>query len=352
MVDNSFLLSLLGFLLILAPLVFIHELGHYLASIKSGVKVEVFSVGFGKEIFGFNDKNNTRWKICILPLGGYVKMQGEQLVHEKNEVSDYGDFNKASLWKRFLIVLSGPLANLILGVVLFSFVFSYYGKVQMTPIIDNVNIDGPAYNAGLKRNDKIIQIDYQKIMSFFHMKNIVEKNPNKKLLFTVERNSKNIDLIIVPKIFFDKKNNSHVGRIGISSKIDYSKREKLNIFQGIYYGFEYTINMTLNFIDYLFKFNFSKEDVAGPVGIAKMSGKALTLGFESFLKFAAVISINLGLINLFPIVPLDGGYIKLYLYELIFRKPMPSKYQFILVKTGTLFLIGLMIFIITLDFMK
>ena len=135
MIDNSFLLSFFGFLLILAPLVFIHELGHYLASIKSGVKVEVFSVGFGKEIFGFNDKNNTRWKICILPLGGYVKMQGEQLVHEKNEVSDYGDFNKASLWKRFLIVLSGPLANLVLGLLLISSLYYFNGKYITPPII-------------------------------------------------------------------------------------------------------------------------------------------------------------------------------------------------------------------------
>ena len=352
MIDNSFLFSFLGFLLILAPLVFIHELGHYLAAIKSGVKVEVFSVGFGKEIFGFNDKNNTRWKFCILPLGGYVKMQGEQLVHEKNLDNVDGDFHKASLLKRFLIVFFGPLANICLGILLFSFVFSYYGKVQSVPIVDNIKIDGPAYKGGLEKNDKIIEIDDQKIMSFFHMKNIVEKNPNKKLNFTVKRNSKNITLIIVPKIFFDIKNNKHVGRIGISSKIDYSKREKLNLLEAIYHGFEYTIQMTLNFLYYFFDFNFSKEDVAGPIGIAKMSGKALTLGFETFLKFAAVISINLGLINLFPIVPLDGGYISLYLYELIFRKPMPSKYQHLLVKTGTLFLISLMIFIITLDFMK
>ena len=352
MIENSFLLSFLGFLLILAPLVFVHELGHYLAAIKSGVKVEVFSVGFGKEIFGFNDKNNTRWKFCVLPLGGYVKMQGEQLVHEKNLINRDGDFHKASLLKRFFIVFLGPLANIMLGIVLFSFVFSYYGKIQSTPIVDNVSINGPAYNAGLKKNDKIIQIDDQKIMSFYHLKNIVEKNSNKKLLFTVNRNAKTKTFIIIPKPFFDKKNNNFVGRIGISSKVDYSKREKLNMFEAIYYGFEYTINMTLNFIFYFFDFKFSKEDVAGPVGIAKMSGKALTLGLETFIKFAALISINLGLINLFPIVPLDGGYILLYAYELIFRKPMPSKYQFILVKTGTLFLISLMIFIITLDFIK
>ena len=126
MIDNSFLFSFLGFLLILAPLVFIHELGHYLAAIKSGVRVEVFSVGFGKEIFGFNDKNNTRWKFCILPLGGYVKMQGEQLVHEKNLDNVDGDFHKASLLKRFLIVFFGPLANIGLGILLFSFVFSVF----------------------------------------------------------------------------------------------------------------------------------------------------------------------------------------------------------------------------------
>ena len=184
MVESGFFTSLIGFFIVLTPLIFFHELGHYFAAIKSGVSVESFSSGFGPELFGFTDKNKTRWKFSLIPLGGYVKMKGELInLSKKHDQSLSGadTFLQASLFSRFLIVLSGPLANLFLGLILITSLYYFNGRYVSPPIINEVLDSKPAKIAGIISGDKVISINKEKIKNFSEIKNIVEKNPNKNL---------------------------------------------------------------------------------------------------------------------------------------------------------------------------
>ena len=234
MLENSIIISILGFLIILTPLVFIHELGHYIVAVKNNVKVDIFSIGFGKEIFGFNDKNGTRWKFCILPFGGYVKMKGELLIDEKEDQinnKNFGNFNQASLISRFFIVFSGPLANIFFGVFLISLLYSLNGRLDNKPVIGEVVDGSSAFVSGLAKNDIILKVNEKNINNFFELRNIVQKNANKQLEFTILRSSETLNLKIIPSAFFDKNSNKVVGRIGVIS--GQPKLVKLDLFSSI-----------------------------------------------------------------------------------------------------------------------
>ncbi len=351
MLDNPIIISLLGFIFLISPIVFVHELGHYLAAIKNKIDVEVFSIGFGWELFGFNDKNSTRWKFCILPFGGYVKMKGEQLVDRSNNSTSLkysGKFNHASLMSRFIILLSGPIANLIFGVIVLSLIFSFSGRVSQYAVIDKVFENQPAYIAGFKQNDRIRSVNDNQINSFYDFKDLIEKSSGKTLKVEVTRNNENLYLFVKPKKTFDKEKNVSYGRIGISAKINSSKN-KLNPIESLYYSFYDTFLLTTLILKKIVSADFTKNDIAGPVGIAQISGKALSSSLESFIVLAAMMSINLGILNLLPVPPLDGGHITFYLYNLILRKPLPIKFQIFFTNIGIFLLIMLMIFVFYID---
>ncbi len=353
MFETGFFLSLFGFLIVLTPLIFIHELGHYFAAIKAGVKVESFSIGFGPELFGFEDKRNTRWKFSLFPLGGYVKMKGDLVNQKKNDdktLSNKDTFLGASLFYRFIIVLSGPLANLILGISLISSLYVFNGRYISPPIINEVLDSQPAQLAGLNSGDKILSINNNKINDFTDIKKIVESNPKILLDFKVLRENIILNLSVIPINFYDKKSNKTLGRIGITAKP--FELKKLSFYHACLFGFNDTIKMTVNWISsfkQLLFLDINKKDIIGPIGIAKISGSSLDKGFAPVIFLMAVLSINLGLINLLPIPALDGGYILLFTYELIFRKPLPTMIQINLLKFGFIFLICLMILVTALD---
>ncbi len=353
MFESSFFTSLIGFFIVLTPLVFFHELGHYYAAIKSGVKVESFSIGFGPEIFGFTDKKNTRWKFSLIPLGGYVKMKGE-LVNFSNKILknsfEKDTFLHANLFSRFFIVLSGPLANLLLGLLLITSLYVFHGRYTTPPIINEIIDDKPAMRAGLVSDDKIISINKIEIKDFIDIKKIVENNPNNSLSFDILRNDNVITVTVIPSKFYDEKLNKVVGRIGVTAVEPQFKT--LSILSAVKFGFLDSINITFEWlkgIKALFVFEIQKKDVLGPIGIAKISGSSLDRGFSSIIFLMAILSINLGLINLLPIPALDGGYILLFTYELIFRKPLSSKIQLYLLKFGFLFILSLMILVTAFD---
>ena len=351
--ETSFFASFLGFFLVLTPLVFIHELGHYLAAIKSGVKVETFSIGFGPELIGFNDKRNTRWKFSLIPLGGYVKMKGELVqisnTIEKNK-NDNGTFLNASIFSRIIIVVSGPIANLILGALLITTIYVFNGRYYTPPIVDEVITSQPAMVAGMISGDEIISINNVDIYEFSDIKNIVENNSKKELVFKILRSNSMIYLNVFPINYFDANLNKNVNRIGIKASSMVLK--KLSILKAFELGFYDFIKMTtewLNGLKALFSFNVDKKDILGPIGIAKISGSSFDKGFFSVIFLMAVLSINLGLINLLPIPALDGGYLVLYIYELIFKKPLPSAIQIVLFKFGFIFLVSLMLLVTAFD---
>ena len=354
MFESTFITSFVGFFVILTPLIFIHELGHYFAAIKSGVKVEAFSIGFGPELIGFNDKRNTRWKFSLIPLGGYVKMKGEliNVSEDQDNLSVLVDntFLKAKLVSRILIVLSGPLANLILGLLLITSIYVFNGRYVSPPIVNSVIKNQPAIMAGLKSGDVIIKINETIINDFSDIKNIVEKNPDKGLIFDILREDKLISLNIKPNNFFDQRFKKTVGRIGITASP--MELKKIPVLNALYLGLYDSMKMTLEWfkgLKSLFLLEVNKKDIVGPIGIAKISGSVLDKGFFSIIFLMAVLSINLGLINLLPIPALDGGYLILFIYEAIFKKPVSRNIQLILLKFGFIFLLLLMLLVTAFD---
>ncbi len=353
MIESGFFTSLAGFFIVLTPLIFFHELGHYFAAKKSGVSVESFSIGFGPELFGYTDKHNTRWKFSLIPLGGYVKMKGE-LVNISNESdknsSELDTFLQANLFSRFLIVLSGPLANLILGLLLITSLYYFNGRYVSPPIINEVLDTKPAKIAGIITGDKVLSINKEKINNFSDIKNIVESNPKNNLKFEILRNDNVIYTYVTPDEFYEKKSKKILGRIGVTAVTP--ELITLSILPALKFGVLDSMNMTLEWLKglkALFTFEVDKKDVLGPIGIAKISGTSLDRGLTSIIFLMAILSINLGLINLLPIPALDGGYILLFTYELLFGKPLPGSMQLFLLKFGFLFLISLMILVTAFD---
>ena len=353
MIESGFFTSLIGFFIVLTPLIFFHELGHYFAAKKSGVGVETFSIGFGPELFGYTDKKNTRWKFSLIPLGGYVKMKGELVnISKKNDKNslDKDTFLQANLFSRFLIVLSGPLANLVLGLLLITSLYYFNGRYVSPPIINEVLSNKPASISGIISGDKVLSINQHKIKNFSDIKNIVENNPKKNLLFEILRNNNVIYTNIIPVEFYEKNSKKILGRIGVTAAPP--ELISLSILPSLKFGVLDSINMThewLKGLKALFMFEVDKKDVLGPIGIAKISGTSLDRGFDSIIFLMAILSINLGLINLLPIPALDGGYILLFTYEFIIGKPLSGSIQLYLLKFGFLFLISLMILVTAFD---
>ena len=350
MFETSFFSSLIGFFIVLTPLIFIHELGHYLAAIRSGVKVESFSIGFGPELLGYTDKRNTRWKFSLLPLGGYVKMKGELITNEDFKNEDNDSFLKASLKNRALIIFSGPLANLLLGLFLITSVFYFNGKYESPPIINTVLPNQPADIVGLKPGDLIKKINQKVIKNFNDIKMIVEKNPNTSLSFLIERKSVVFTENIIPKDYFNDFYKQNVGRIGVTALP--GELQKLYFHEAVFVGLKQYYTMTVGWfygLKLLITGNIEKKDISGPIGIAKMSGTVLEKGIIELFIFMAVMSINLGLINLLPIPVLDGGHLCFYIYEAVFRRPLSTLVQNVLLKFGLIFLISLMTLVIAFD---
>ena len=355
MFENTFFISVLGFLIVLTPLVFIHELGHYFAAKKNGVIVEQFSVGFGPELFGFTDKYKTRWKVCLIPFGGYVKMKGELLVNDtnyQNKKINNGFFNNATLFARLSIVFSGPLANIVLGILIITVLYSFHGRYEVKPEVNQVIKNSPADKSGLKPNDLIISINKKKVYNFEDIRRIVIKN-NKQLNFEVLRNKQILFFNIKPEILDSKDLKTKSYKIGITASNPILIKHDFIL--SIYYGLKDTLNLTYEWIKGFIKlisFKVDKNDIAGPIGIAKISGNAISLGLPNFLFLMALLSINLGLINLLPIPALDGGYILMYFVEFILGRPINQKIQIKLIQMGVFLLMFLMIIITFFDIQK
>ncbi len=345
---------LLPFLFVLTFLVFIHEMGHYLVARINSVKVDVFSIGFGPEIYGIYDKHGTRWKISLIPLGGYVKFYGDmgassfpdkEKINHKN-VNSNSIFHNKSLFQRSAIVTAGPLANFLFAIFIFSIIFFIYGKPYSVPIINEVLPNSSAEYYGLKNKDRIVSIGNRDINSFDDIKSIVQLNANQELNFQILRDSKILNLIVKPKLVRVKDsfgNEYNIGQLGIrSNETEYLK---LNFFQSISYSVDQTINVCLTSLIAVKQMIFGKrsaEELAGVIGIAKMTGDVAQVGFVSLLQLMAFLSISLGLVNLFPIPMLDGGHLLFYFFEAILGKPLSLKMQEFGMKLGFMFVVFLM----------
>ena len=357
----------LPFVIALTILVFVHEMGHYSVARFCDVRVEVFSIGFGPEIFGWNDKADTRWKICMIPLGGYVKMFGEgEEISEDNDDSrkdqKLSDEEKAvsfqykTLLQRSAIVFAGPLINFLFAIIAFAGIFMTVGlpnsnSDQLIAKIGKLSAGAPAVSAGLKVGDQIIEIDTKKVVYFSDLQEIIKSRPNKKLVIKALRDGREIifELKTSSRLVKDESGESmNIGLLGVSVAQGDITYVRQGVFQSIYLGIQRTYNFTLQILKYIkdiFIGKQSTDELGGIIRIAQISGQVAELGLVSFISFLAILSVNLGLINLFPIPMLDGGHLVFYAIEAVIGRPLSSRIQEYLLKFGLLLVIFIFLFV-------
>ena len=354
---------LIPFLVLIMIVVFIHEYGHYYFAKRYGVGVTDFSIGFGREIFGWNDKSGTRWKVCWIPLGGYVKFFGDRNVFSQSEqqevINKYGekDRNKLfilkPLYQRSLIVAAGPLANFVLAIIIFSIINMFVGKDLTPAVVVEVSINSPAYEAGIKKNDKIISIDNNKVQSILEVSTFISTSTAEIIEFTVLRNNQEVTLYVKPNLVQSKDslgNSVKKRMIGIklSPLNNEFKKQRLGPSKAIYYSIKEVWFVSVTSLKYLGNMLIGSADssqLGGPIRIAKITGQVAEYGVVPFLSIMAYISISLGLINLFPIPMLDGGHLMFYFFEKVLGRPLSQKTQEGLFRIGLFLLFSLMFFV-------
>ena len=361
---------LVGFVLLLGPLVTVHEFGHYLMGRLFGVGVEAFSVGFGKEVVGYTDRRGTRWRLSALPLGGYCQFKGDMnpasipdadAIAAMTPAERDGSFHHAPLWQRALIVLAGPLTNLVVAVAIFAAFFMMIGKpVQVDPaetnVIQSFAEGSVAEAAGVRVGDRIVSIDGEPVAEFRDITERVLRHPGEAIVLGVEREGERlrVPLTIGSAVERDRfGNESRVGRLGVwSSPISY---EQVGFFEATRLGFVECANlvrMMVTGIGQILTGQRSVDELGGPIKIAKFSGEQLSLGPVAFVGFAALISLNLAFINLLPIPALDGGHLAFYAAEAVRRKPVGARGQEFAFRAGVAVILALMLFVTVNDLLS
>ena len=353
---------IIPFIVLILIVVFIHEYGHYYFAKKYGVGVTDFSIGFGQEIFGWNDKSGTRWKICWIPLGGYVKFFGDRNVYSQSDhreiLEKYSEeeqqklFTLKPLYQRSLIVFGGPLANFLLAIVIFFSVYTFVGKDFTPAVINEVQKDSPAMVGGLKQNDIILEIDGNKVESIMDVSKYITMSTDEIIDFKVKRSYDEIILNIKPEMVKTEDNlgNSIKKRI-VGIKLGAYNNElnhvKLGPAQAILHAVNEVYYVSISSLKYIGGMIVGKADTSqlgGPIRIAKISGQVADIGVLAFISMMAYISISLGLVNLFPIPMLDGGHLMFYAFEKVLGRPLTQKTQEGFFRIGIFLLISLMFF--------
>ena len=353
---------IIPFIILILVVVFIHEYGHYYFAKKFGVGVTDFSIGFGKEIFGWNDKYGTRWKICWIPLGGYVKFFGdrnvfsqadqEKIISKYNKEEQKKLFILKPLYQRALIVAAGPFANFLLAIFIFFSVYSFIGKDFTPAVINEVQKDSPAMIAGLKNNDIIISIDSNKVKSIMDVSKFITLSTDEFIDFTVSRSNQDLTFKVKPNMVSSTDNlgnkiNKRMVGIKIGAYNNQINHVKLGPAKALYHSISevYFVSISsLKYIGSMLKGSGDSSQLGGPIRIAKITGQVAELGIIPFLSVMAYISISLGLINLFPIPLLDGGHLMFYGFEKILGKPLSQKTQESFFRIGMFLLLSLMFF--------
>jgi regulator of sigma E protease len=340
--------TIAAFVVVLGVLVFFHELGHYLAARWRGVYVEAFSVGFGRSIASWYDRHGTQWRISWLPLGGYVKMHGQERPEEVTEEVRASwkpglTFHEKSVLSRAIIVAAGPLANFLLAIVLFAGLFMVVGRPVTSPVVGEVLPDGAAFRAGLVANDRIDAIAGEPIHSFEDIQRIITAHPLQTLSVTVLRSGAEKQIVVTTEA--REVGGRKVGLLGIrGGTVDY---QPLSIPAAMWGGVTQTWSVTADTfsgIAQMISGQRGTEELGGPLRIAQLSGQVAELGVSNLISFIAVLSVNLGLINLFPIPVLDGGHLLFYLAEAVLGRPLPRRAQEYGFRAGIALLGGLFIF--------
>jgi regulator of sigma E protease len=348
------------FLFVLTLVVFFHELGHFLVARWTGVAVKTFSIGFGPELFGFDDRKGTRWKLSAVPLGGYVRFFGddnEASVPDSEALAamDPADRERSFAGKgvaaRAAIVAAGPIANFVLAIAIFTVIFSIYGREVMTPRVDSVIPDSPAATAGFKPGDVVESIDGTKISSFSDLQRLISLSSGSVLDVVVRRGDQQITLSVQPKLteteVFGRK--QRIAMLGITRSANGVgvTTEHYSVPEAAWVGTQETASIAGHTLSYLLSVIVGREpadQIGGPIQVAEVSAQVATLGIAALINLAAILSISIGLINLFPIPMLDGGHLMFFAVEAIRGKPLSERVQEIGFRVGFAAVLMLMIF--------
>ena len=349
------------FVFVLSLVVFFHELGHFLVARRCGVRIMVFSIGFGPEIVGFDDRYGTRWKISVIPLGGFVKFFGDDNAASVPDAARIAamdaqeraqSFAFQPVYKRAAIVVAGPLANFILAIVIFAGVFMLYGKQAMSARVDSVLPGSAAAAAGFKPGDLVVAIDGRAIDNFGEMQRIVSTSAGETLTITVDRGGVQQMLKATPALKEVKDNFGNVQRIGVLGISRSMAPEDLKLHpvsppRAIWMSVQETwsvIDRTLGYIGGVIVGREAANQLGGPIRIAQMSGQVASFGFVPLIQLAAVLSVSIGLLNLFPIPLLDGGHLLFYTIEALRGRPLSERAQEVGFRIGLAIVLMLMIF--------
>jgi len=353
---------ILPFFVLILVVVFIHEYGHYYFAKRFGVGVTDFSIGFGKELFGWNDKSGTRWKFCVIPLGGYVKFFGDRNVYSQaDQEKILKQYNKEDqdklfvlkpLYQRALIVFGGPLANFVLAIFIFFSIYTFAGKDFTPAVINEVLKDSPAMIAGLKDNDIVVSIDGNQVKSIMDVSKYITMSTDEVINFTVNRFDEDLTFRVKPNMVEseDSLGNKLTKRM-VGIKLGAYNNEvnhvKLGPIKALFYAVNevyYVSVSSLKYIGSMMRGSGDSSQLGGPIRIAKISGQVAEFGILPFISMMAYISISLGLINLFPIPMLDGGHLMFYGIEKVLGRPLSQKVQEGFFRIGMFLLLSLMFF--------
>lgn len=357
MTSPGFIFSVLAFLLVIGPLIFIHEFGHYYAGRLFGVKADAFSIGFGREIFGWTDKRGTRWKVGWLPLGGYVKFAGDM-----NPASTPSDewlalppeeraqtFQGAKLWHRFIIVAAGPAVNFLFAILVYIALFASYGQMRTPPVAAEIRAGSAAAAAGFQRGDRVLRIDGREISRFEDMITYIAIRPEQPMRFDILRAGQPLTLNVTPRADVQRDrfgNEARIGVVGLQRPgVEVVELPPQDVIGAAFVQTGMVVRTMVVTLGQVIRGQRSLQEMGGPLKIAQYSGQQASLGWLVFVEFMVLISINLGFINLLPIPLLDGGHLLFYAIEGVRRKPLRPAAQEWAFRTGLAVLLALMIFV-------
>ncbi len=359
----------LPFLFVLSLVVFVHEYGHYKVGRWAGVDVEVFSIGFGKELFGWTDRKGTRWRIAAIPLGGYVKFAGDadaastpdpEAIRRMSREQRQRTLQGAPLARRAAIVAAGPAANFLFAILVFAGIVMAFGKTVIAPRVERVTAGSAAEQAGLLPGDVIISIDGRAVASFDEVRRIVSINAEKRLTFVIERNGMREEVALTPKLV-ERRNPLGVERLGVIGVVAANRAEDVRTvsfgpIEALGYGVSeswFIVTRTIDFIGKLVTGRENVDQLSGVIHIAEVSGHvASTGGLISLLTLVAVLSVSIGLMNLFPIPMLDGGHLVFYAAEAIRGRPLSERVQEYAFRAGLAFVLVVTLFVTWNDIMR
>ncbi|GAA4661240.1 RIP metalloprotease RseP [Bartonella pachyuromydis] len=365
---GDFLLRGFAIFFVIMIIIFVHEMGHYLIGRWCGIKASAFSLGFGPQILGYTDKCGTQWRLALIPLGGYVKFvgDGENASLFQSSPTVEGSLACAHAWKRALTIFAGPLFNFLFAIVILTFFFFLHGRVTVEPVVGSLVKDSPAFQADLRLGDRFVEMDGRKVKSFEDLMSYVTSHGKDPIKFKIERIGRVFTTVITPKVIeqndgFGNKTQSSMIGVGVPIDPDNPTRLDPNYIKYIRYGFVQAVTKSMERTAFIVTKTFffinrligGKEDhcaISGPSRIVKIAWKVSETGFVSLLNFAAFLSISVGLVNLFPLPPLDGGHLVFNVFEVIIRKPVSVKIQEIIFRLGFFVLLLFMTFAIFNDY--